>query len=32
MLTKDGLKFLRIADLDVGAVFGEQALAEDKAR
>ena len=31
-LTKEGMKFIRITDLTVGTVFGEQSLAEDKAR
>lgn len=32
MLTKEGLRFVKISDLGVGAVFGEQALVDDKAR
>lgn len=32
ILSRDGFRYVPITDLAVGAVFGEQALAEDKAR
>lgn len=32
ILSKDGFRFFPISDLAIGRVFGEQALAEDKAR
>lgn len=32
VLSAESLRFLKISDLSVGTVFGEQALAEDRAR